>query len=183
MFGLARSFWRDDRRSIVLGALFLSAAFFILPTRVHERYLFPVFAFLPILAVGNRRWTVALVLFAVGSFINLHAILTIPTYATDNLKNLPFGELFRGYPFVLLSVLLQTAGFAYAAWQLRPAAADEPGCDRGCGPRDQATAHRGARLAPGVGPRDGSVGRGRFGAWCLGPWRDHRHRRPRGAGG
>jgi len=125
LIGLARGFWRDDRRSIVLLALFLSAAFFILPTRVHERYLFPVFAFLPILAVDNRRWAVALVLFAIGSFINLHAILTIPTYATDNLKNLPFGELFRNYPFVLLSVVLQTAGFVYAAWQLRPAAADE----------------------------------------------------------
>jgi len=147
--GIVRILWRDDRRSIVLMALFLSAAFFILPTRVHERYLFPVFAFLPILAVGNRRWTIALVLFAVGSFINLHAILTIPTYATDNLKNLPFGELFRGYPFVLLSVVLQTAGFAYAAWQLRRAAADEPDVIEATAQDIRPQRVRGARLAPG----------------------------------
>jgi dolichyl-phosphate-mannose--protein O-mannosyl transferase len=121
--GLLRGAWRDDRRSLIVVAVFLSAAFFILPTRVHERYLFPVFAFLPILAVGNRRWAVALVLFALGSFMNLHAILTIPSYATDNLKGLPFGDLFRGYPFVVLSVGLQTAGFLFAALQLRAAVA------------------------------------------------------------
>jgi dolichyl-phosphate-mannose--protein O-mannosyl transferase len=149
LVGAVRGLWRDDRRSIVLLALFLSAAFFILPTRVHERYLFPVFAFLPILAVGNRRWAVAFVLFAAGSFINLHAVLTIPTYATDNLKNLPFGELFRTYPFVLLSVVLQTAGFAYAAWQLRRSAADEPDVIKTSALEVRPARVRGARMAPG----------------------------------
>ena len=40
--------------------------------------------------------------FAVGSFINLHAILTNanPQYGTDNVANLPFGDLFRTFPFV-----------------------------------------------------------------------------------
>lgn len=149
LIGIARGLWRDDRRSILVLAVFLSAAFFILPTRVHERYLFPVFAFLPILAVGNRRWTVALVLFAIGSFINLHAILTIPTYATDNVKNLPFGELFRGYPFVLLSVALQTAGFAYAVWQLRRAAAEDLDAIEVAALEVRPVRARGARLAPG----------------------------------
>ena len=48
--------WRDDRRSIILVTLFLALGFFMLPTRVHERYMFPIFAFLPLLAVVNRRW-------------------------------------------------------------------------------------------------------------------------------
>ena len=47
-----RSSWR---------AAYLCMAFFILPTRVHERYLFPVFVFLPLLAVVDRRWLVSLV--------------------------------------------------------------------------------------------------------------------------
>ena len=88
----------------------LSAAFFVLPTRVHERYLFPVFALLPILAVWSRRWRWATLAFAIGSFINLHAILTNanPQYGTDNVANLPFGDLFRTFPFVGLAVILQT---------------------------------------------------------------------------
>ena len=64
--------WRDSRRSILLTAVFLSLAFFILPTRVHERYLFPVFVFLPLLAVNSRRFRVLTLVLAVGSFINLH---------------------------------------------------------------------------------------------------------------
>src|SRR4029077_2855699 len=95
LVGLARAFWRDDRRSVILVALFLSAAFFVVPTRVHERSLFPVFALLPLLAAGSRRWTWVLVALAAGSFINLHAILTDPTWATDNVAGLPLGESFR----------------------------------------------------------------------------------------
>jgi len=73
--GLWAAFRRDDRATVLVTAVVLSAAFFVLPTRVHERYLFPVFALLPILAVWSRRWRWATLAFAVGSFINLHAIL------------------------------------------------------------------------------------------------------------
>ena len=166
LLGLARVFWRDDRRSIVLAAAFLCLCFFILPTRVHERYLFPVFAFLPILAVGNRRWLVALVALAVGSFMNLHAILTNlnPIYGTPNVQDLALGDTFRTFPFVALSVALQTAGFVVAAWQLRPGAAGardaidasaaEPAVDRVRSRLGRGTA-AGARP---VGPRPGGVG-------------------------
>ena len=127
VIGLARVFWRDDRRSIVLTAMFLAMCFFILPTRVHERYLFPVFVFLPILAAGSRRWGLALIVLAAGSLMNFHAILTHtnPVYATANIADLPFGDVLRSLPFVVLSVALQTAGFVYVAWKLRPATAGE----------------------------------------------------------
>ena len=39
----------------------LAVAFFILPTRVHERYLFPFFALGAILAAFSWRWRVAYV--------------------------------------------------------------------------------------------------------------------------
>jgi Gpi18-like mannosyltransferase len=124
--GLARLAWRDDRRSIVLVAIFLALGFFILPTRVHERYMFPIFAFLPLLAVVNRRWMVALVVLSVGAFINMHGILTTPLYATTNLKDAFGGAFFREPIGVVTSVLLNLGGFAFICWMLRPSAADEP---------------------------------------------------------
>jgi Gpi18-like mannosyltransferase/predicted membrane-bound dolichyl-phosphate-mannose-protein mannosyltransferase len=128
LWALANAFLRPNRRTILVAAVVLSAAFFVLPTRVHERYLFPVFAFLPILAVFSRRWRWVTLAFAAGSFINLHAILTFgpnPQYGTNNVAHLAFGDLFRTFPLVALSVVLQTAAFAFAAWQLRPSAIDD----------------------------------------------------------
>lgn len=111
---------RDDRRSILLAAAYLSLAFFILPTRVHERYLFPVFALLPLLAVRDRGFLVATLALAAGSFINLHGVLTTPLYATPDLEGLPFGEAFRSFGWILVSVIIETAVFGYALWRLRP---------------------------------------------------------------
>ncbi|MFI5261883.1 MAG: phospholipid carrier-dependent glycosyltransferase [Candidatus Limnocylindrales bacterium] len=118
--GVVQLAWRDSRRSILLTAVFLAMAFFILPTRVHERYLFPVFAILPLLAVGSWRMRLLTLVLAVGSFINLHGILTVGNYGTANVVGLPFGDDFRSYGWVLLSVVLQTGGFAFLAWSLRP---------------------------------------------------------------
>ena len=36
---------RDDMRGVLLASALLAIAFFVLPTRVHERYLFPALAF------------------------------------------------------------------------------------------------------------------------------------------
>ncbi|MBA3958880.1 MAG: phospholipid carrier-dependent glycosyltransferase, partial [Chloroflexi bacterium] len=126
LLGLGRLLRRADRWSIVLVTVFLSLCFFILPTRVHERYLFPAFALLPLLAAAQGKWRWATVALAAGSFMNLHAILTIDLYATDNVAGLPLGDLFRSYPGVLVSVLLQTATFAFVGWQLRPSAVQQP---------------------------------------------------------
>ena len=126
LIALARAAWRDDRRSLLVVAAFMAMCFFMLPTRVHERYLFPVFAILPILAVLSRRWLVITVLLAIASFINLHGVLTTEIYATDNLKGLPLGDFCRSTPGVLLSVALHLTAFVMIALELRPKAAEEP---------------------------------------------------------
>ena len=128
LWGIWRAGRAGDRWTIILAAAYLCMAFFILPTRVHERYLFPVFAFLPLLAVVDRRWLVSLVVIAVGSFINLHGILMIPAYATTNIEGLPFGDLFGpgNFTFVLLAVVLQTGVFAFGAWDLRRKRVPDP---------------------------------------------------------
>ena len=47
---------RDDGEGILLGALLLAVAFFALPTRVHERYMFPALALAAPLVL--RRWPI-----------------------------------------------------------------------------------------------------------------------------
>jgi hypothetical protein len=120
-----RAAWLDDRRGIVVVAIFLALAFFILPTRVHERYMFPIFALLPIVAVVDRRWLWATVAFSAAGLINLHGILTTPLYGTDNVTSLPLGDLFRSPAGVLAAAALSLGGFAFVCWQLRPSAATE----------------------------------------------------------
>ncbi|HUP82978.1 MAG TPA: phospholipid carrier-dependent glycosyltransferase [Candidatus Limnocylindria bacterium] len=121
--GVLRLAWQDDRRSIVAVTIFLALAFFMLPTRVHERYMFPIFGLLPLLAVVDRRWMIATIALSIAAFINLHGILTIDLYATPNLEHLPFGELFRQPLGILVAIFLNVFGFVLVALQLRPSVA------------------------------------------------------------
>ncbi len=124
--GLARVAWRDDRRSILFVATLLALGFFILPTRVHERYMFPIFALLPLAAIVNRRWAAATIVLSIAAFINMHGILTTPLYASPNLETLPLGEFFREPVAIVSAVALNIVGFAFIVWALRPSAVEEP---------------------------------------------------------
>ena len=55
---------RDDRRTILVAVTVLAIAFFVVPTRVHERYLFPAFALGAILAAASVRWRIAYLVLA-----------------------------------------------------------------------------------------------------------------------
>ena len=180
--GLARILWRADRWSILVVATFLGLCFFVLPTRAHERYLFPVFAFLPILAVATRQWRWALVALAIGSFMNLHGVLTDdnPVYGTPNVASLPLGGLFRSYLGVLVSVALHVGVFAFVAWQLRPGAVRHPDplsravMSGGRSPSDARDVTTGAAVGGSTGPGamvpDAALATGAAGS----PWSDDR---------
>ncbi|MCV0402156.1 MAG: phospholipid carrier-dependent glycosyltransferase [Chloroflexi bacterium] len=47
---------RDDLRGVLVASLLLAIAFFVLPTRVHERYLFPALALAAPLLFAGRSW-------------------------------------------------------------------------------------------------------------------------------
>lgn len=126
LWGVARGAIRDDRWTLIVAVTFLAIAFFILPTRVHERYIFPAVALMPLLAVVSGRWALALLLLSVGAFINLHAILTLPLYGTENVETLPLGEWFRTTPLVVFAALLQTGVGLWVAAQLRPGLQTSP---------------------------------------------------------
>ena len=118
LLGIARVAWRSDWRSVVLVGAFLCLCFFMLPTRVHERYLFPTFAFTSLLIVFDRRWLWTNVLLAIGSLMNYHAVLS--QVGTENVMRLPFGEFCRSPEGVALSVALQMAVFLFIGWRLLP---------------------------------------------------------------
>jgi dolichyl-phosphate-mannose-protein mannosyltransferase len=120
LIGTVRLLWRADRWSIALVGAYLSMCFFMLPTRVHERYLFSAFAFMPLLAALDRKWLWATGILALGSFINLHGILTIKVHGSPNILSLPFAEFCHSTAGVIVSITLSTAAFCFALWALLP---------------------------------------------------------------
>lgn len=67
-------------------------AFYMLPTQMHERYIFPIFAFLPILIFANLKSLTNKITFFVISFtilLNLHLVMLLNYPDTTNLPFLP----------------------------------------------------------------------------------------------
>ncbi|HEV8488608.1 MAG TPA: phospholipid carrier-dependent glycosyltransferase [Candidatus Limnocylindrales bacterium] len=73
---------RPDRLTILVGVAVLALAFFVVPTRVHERYLYPLYALAAILAAVSWRWRIAYVLLAGATLANMYVVLT--TIYRDN---------------------------------------------------------------------------------------------------
>ena len=67
---------RPDRLTMLTGLAVLALAFFVLPTRVHERYLFPLAAIGAILAAVSLRWRIAYVVSGAATFANMYVVLT-----------------------------------------------------------------------------------------------------------
>ena len=111
---------RPDRLTILVGVAVLAVAFFVVPTRVHERYLYPFFALGVILAALSSRWLVAYIVLAAANFANLYVVLT--TLYPDNPRIddwLGIGPDIRAPLTVAIIALLHLAGFAWVALQLR----------------------------------------------------------------
>jgi dolichyl-phosphate-mannose-protein mannosyltransferase len=123
---------RDGRLPILLGFTLLAFAFYALPTRVHERYLFPFFTTGAILAAGAAVTVAAYLVVGVLNAINLHAVLAGSLRIGAGGPNgvgfgrggggdfgggrfgsiqLPLAELARSEPVVALVVIGQTAAF------------------------------------------------------------------------
>jgi hypothetical protein len=111
---------RPDRITMLVGLAVLSLAFFVLPTRVHERYLFPLAAIGAILAAVSWRWRIAYVLSAAATFANLYVVLT--TYYRDNPSIsdwLGSGAAFASPWGVAIAAVIQTVVLGWAFFQLR----------------------------------------------------------------
>ncbi|MEX2136632.1 MAG: phospholipid carrier-dependent glycosyltransferase [Chloroflexota bacterium] len=115
---------RDDRGAILGSLTVLALAFFALPTRAHERYLFPVFVTFALLVAGTtlseRRWRWWYIALGVLAAVNLHAVVTLsqPGFASPGLIGAPLGDLFRSDAVVIAVSLANTAlfGALLVAW-------------------------------------------------------------------
>ncbi|HLY13218.1 MAG TPA: hypothetical protein VKR24_02625, partial [Candidatus Limnocylindrales bacterium] len=111
---------RDDRRTVLIGLTILAIAFFVVPTRVHERYLFPFFALGAILAATSFRWRLAYFVLALANFANLYAVLTTPFYQNPGISDwLGLGETFRSQAGVTIAALAHLAIGLWALTELR----------------------------------------------------------------
>ena len=113
----------DERRLLVVALAVMAIVFFVLPTRVHERYLYPAFALGAILAASSARWRIAYVALALASFANLYAILLTPFYKNPGIMDwLGMGDAIRSPLGVTLVVVAHVAVFVWALTELRPEA-------------------------------------------------------------
>ena len=71
---------RDGDLPIVLGFSVVAVAFFAVPTRVHERYLFTAFASTAVLAAGGLTKAASYLGAGLLNTVNLHAILAGPLW-------------------------------------------------------------------------------------------------------
>ena len=69
---------RADRLAILLGFAVTAFAFYVLPTRVHERYLLPFFAPAALLAAGSLSAGLGYLGLGALNTVNLHAVLAAP---------------------------------------------------------------------------------------------------------
>jgi hypothetical protein len=74
---------RDGLVPILLGFTILALTFFAVPTRVHERYLFPFFATGAVLAAPAIASVVGFIAVALLNTANLHAVLTGSLHASS----------------------------------------------------------------------------------------------------
>jgi predicted membrane-bound dolichyl-phosphate-mannose-protein mannosyltransferase len=67
---------RDDVPGVLIACLLLAIAFFVLPTRVHERYLFPALALAAPLVLRRPLWTAIYGALTLSFFANVYWVYT-----------------------------------------------------------------------------------------------------------
>ena len=111
---------RPDRLTILLSLTLLALAFYIVPTRVHERYAYPAFALALILATIAWRWRMVYLVLTVTVFLNMYAVLTNPFYKNPGIVDwLGIGSIIRSEPAIAVMALVNGVAFLWAFAQLR----------------------------------------------------------------
>jgi len=123
---------RDDPDGLLVGALVLAVAFYALPTRVHERYLFPALALAAPLVMRGRGWAVLYAALTVSFFANVYWVYTADwSWAGPNVMNpglngapMPRDPFLAQFVFNDTGIYLLSAGIVVVlAWLLVQSAA------------------------------------------------------------
>ncbi len=111
---------RPDRLTILVGVALLALAFFVVPTRVHERYLFPFLLVGALLAVVSVRWRVVYVAVSAATFANMYVVLTTIYPGNPGVADwLGIGPAIRSPMGVTVVAVVHLAAFLWALVQLR----------------------------------------------------------------
>jgi hypothetical protein len=110
---------RDDKVALWICVSVVALAFFVLPTRIHERYAFPFFALALPLAATSNRWLAAYIVLAVATFANMYAVYSLPTLANvgSYRPEILDATLFSGFGIVAIS-MVHTVGLLWVFWEL-----------------------------------------------------------------
>ncbi|MEO8468631.1 MAG: phospholipid carrier-dependent glycosyltransferase [Chloroflexota bacterium] len=115
---------RPDRQTMLVGVAALAIVFFVVPTRVHERYLFPLVALGAILAAVSWRWRIAYVLSSLATFANMYFVLTTLYANNPSIHDwLGTGKDLGSFQVVAIAATVQAAVLAFAFLQFRAGAA------------------------------------------------------------
>jgi Gpi18-like mannosyltransferase len=108
---------RDVAIRTVTAVAILAIAFFVLPTRVHERYLFPAIPLTIALAAARPAWRWIAVVTSVAFFANSWGVLTISYFHNPGLPNLgAFTEVLHTPAAITTVSIAITATLAAAIW-------------------------------------------------------------------
>ena len=160
---------RDDLRGLVMAALVLAMAFFVVPTRVHERYLFPALALGALLIFSGRAWPWLYGAISAFFFANVYWLYSEDwSFITDHVQNPGVGGLPMIQDAFLESTLFTDAGiwllgalvtvvFAIVVWRatrlaLAPRAISELEPDAPAEPSPSAARLRRPVSSPAGGP-------------------------------
>src|SRR5207253_1601559 len=109
--------WRRDTAALLAVGAAAAMAFYFLPTRAHERYLFPAIALLVPFAVTRRRMLVPYLVLAGAFFVSLYFAFT--RYPQNDLAAPGWLEAtFFGRPGQVLLALLMTGTAGAVCWRL-----------------------------------------------------------------
>ena len=108
---------RDTAIRTVTAVAILAIAFFVLPTRVHERYLFPAIPLTIALAAARPAWRWIAVVTSVAFFVNSWGVLTISYFQNPGLPNLGvFTDALHTPIAVTATAIAITATLFVAIW-------------------------------------------------------------------
>jgi Gpi18-like mannosyltransferase len=155
---------RPDRLTILVGVAVLALAFFALPTRVHERYLYPLVAIGAILAAVSFRWRLAYVISGAAMFANMYVVLTTWYTNNPNIHDwLGIGPTLASFWGIAIASLAQAAVLGWAFLQLRQEAVEVLADDVALAGRGEAPSRLAVWLGRGgegdldLGPADQDV--------------------------
>ena len=119
---------RGDTRVRTVAALtFIAIAFFVLPTRVHERYLYPAIPLTLALAAALPRWRPIAAVVSIAFLMNSWGALTLDYLKNPGLPDLgPITELLHTPTAILFVVALSLYALCASGWQLFRAQPEQP---------------------------------------------------------